>query len=223
MVFRVPGVYRPQADTWLLAETIRRCALPPGGRLLDLCAGTGVLGCTAAGLLGSHVTAADISRRALMSSWLNCRARGIPVRLVRGGPESVCRLAPFDVVVANPPYVPARSAVGRGRAVAWDAGPDGRSVLDRLCAVLPALLSERGVALIVHSALSDTERTLNQLRTGVAHASVIARATVPFGPVLRSRAGWLAARGLIEETQQTEELVVIRAQREPSAELEPIP
>ncbi|MEV0334442.1 HemK2/MTQ2 family protein methyltransferase [Nocardia sp. NPDC050717] len=219
MVFRIPGVYRPQADTWLLAETLRQAPLPRGGSVLDVCAGTGILGCTAAGLLGAQLTAVDISRRALASAWLNCRARGVPVRLVHGGFESARALPRFDVVVANPPYVPAPGTPSRGRARAWDAGPDGRSVLDRLCATLPDLLTERGVALIVHSALSDAERTVTQLRAGLAGASVVARARVAFGPVLRSRSVWLAERGLIETSQRTEELVVIRAEREPSVEL----
>ncbi|MBP2471709.1 release factor glutamine methyltransferase [Crossiella equi] len=44
-------------------------------------------------------------------------------------------------------------------------------------------------------------------------AAVVARDRVPFGPVLRERAGWLADRGLVEAGEAEEELVVTRADR----------
>ncbi|MFE9790069.1 hypothetical protein ACFYO7_32340 [Nocardia salmonicida] len=123
------------------------------------------------------------------------------------------RLPRFDVVLANPPYVPAAHTRGRGAGRAWDAGLDGRSVLDRLCATLPDLLTERGVGLIVHSAISDPDRSLRQLRNGGVDAQVITTDTVTFGPVMRSRAGWLAENGYIRPGQRDEELVVIRVGR----------
>ena len=41
--------------------------------------------------------------------------------------------------------------------------------------------------------------------------TLAARATVPFGPVMRARADLLQARGLIAPGERTEALVVIRA------------
>ena len=40
---------------------------------------------------------------------------------------------------------------------------------------------------------------------------VLARASIPFGPVLRARAAALRARGLLGPDQMEEELVVIEA------------
>jgi release factor glutamine methyltransferase len=122
--------------------------------------------------------------------------------------------ARFDLVLANPPYVPGPGVVAaQGRARAWDAGPDGRAVLDRLCALAPLLLAPGGLLLMVHSALCDAELTLHQLRGGGLKASVVARREEPFGPVMRGRAQWLVERGLIAPGQRHEELVVIRADR----------
>lgn len=213
MVFRAPGVYRPQADTWMLARALREIPALPGGRVLELCAGTGVVTLAAARAGAASVTAVDVSRRALLSTWLNCRLRGVAVELLHGDFGTAARLPRFDVVLANPPYVPAVRDTGRGPALAWDAGPTGRSVLDRLCATLPDLLTEDGVGLIVHSAISDPDRSLTQLRDGGAEARVVAIDSVPFGPVLRARARRLAARGLIEPGQHDEQLVVIRVER----------
>ncbi|MFD6103803.1 HemK2/MTQ2 family protein methyltransferase [Nocardia salmonicida] len=209
-LIRAPGVHRPQADSWLLCR-----ALPPmrGARVLDACAGTGVLTLAAAAAGAGSLTAIDLSRRALMSTWLNCRLRGVTVELLRGDFSAARRLPRFDVVLANPPYVPAARTRAHGAGLAWDAGPDGRSVLDRLCVTLPDLLTERGIGLIVHAAISDPDRSLKQLREGGVDAEVITSGTVAFGPVMRSRATWLAENGYIEPGQGDEELVVIRVGR----------
>ncbi|WP_083889397.1 HemK2/MTQ2 family protein methyltransferase [Nocardia pneumoniae] len=214
MLFRVPGVYRPQLDTWLLVRALSEAGVPRGAEALDVCTGTGALSVAAARAGAATVTAVDVSRAAAVSAWLNCRVRGIDVEVLRGDFATVLGRRRFDLVVANPPYVPApEGAAYRGSARAWNAGTRGRAVLDRLCAALPALLKPRGMALIVHSALCDPDETLAQLRENELKAAIVARATVPFGPVLRRRADWLASAGLIEPGQRMEDLVVIRADR----------
>ena len=40
-LIRLPGVYRPQEDTWLLAETLGSAAMPAGARVLEIGGGTG--------------------------------------------------------------------------------------------------------------------------------------------------------------------------------------
>jgi release factor glutamine methyltransferase len=214
LLWRPPGVYRPQEDTWLIAEALAGAGMPRGGRVLDVCTGTGAVA-IAAGLAGAgDVTAVDLSRRAVAATWVNARLRGLPVRVRRGDFGDLVGSDEFDVITANPPYVPGPSMPERGRARAWDAGPQGRSVLDRLCSVMPLLLAPKGLGLIVHSTLCDSDVTLRQLRGGGLKASVVARRTIPFGPVMRQRAGWLARRDFIAHDQEHEELVVIRADAE---------
>ncbi|MGO4613840.1 HemK2/MTQ2 family protein methyltransferase [Nocardia sp. 2YAB30] len=214
ILIRTPGVYRPQLDTWLLARALSEAGIPRGGHALDLCAGTGALAVSAARTGAATVTAVDVSRSAAVSAWLNCRLRGIEVEVLRGDFAAQLGRRSFDLVLANPPYVPTpEGAPVRGVARAWNAGARGRTALDRLCAMMPSLLKPRGVALIVHSALSDPDSTMSQLRNKGLKAAVVARATVPFGPVLRRRADWLKATGLIEPGQEQEDLVVIRADR----------
>lgn len=213
-LLRLPGVYRPQADTWLLARAVADAALPREPRVLDLCTGTGALAVTAARGGAAEVTAVDVSRRAIASAWLNSRVRGLPVELVRGDFREALGDRTFDVVLSNPPYVPcADPHPARGRDRAWDAGADGRSILDDLCGALPTLLAPNGVALIVHSELCDEQRTLRLLRETGLKASTVARSLTRFGPVLRGRAEWLEEQGLIARGQRFEELVVIRADR----------
>jgi release factor glutamine methyltransferase len=67
--------------------------------------------------------------------------------------------------------------------------------------------------LLVQSALSGVEKSVNSLRSTGLDAEVVASQRVPFGPVLSARAGWLEATGRIQKGCRTEELVVIRADK----------
>ncbi|MEV6909117.1 HemK2/MTQ2 family protein methyltransferase [Amycolatopsis sp. NPDC051071] len=211
-LFRPPGVYRPQDDTWFLASALHASGMPSGARVLDLCAGTGALALTAATSGAASVTAVDISRRALAAVWTNARLRRLPIRPLRGSLAEAARGGPYDVVLANPPYVPCPKPAS-GAARAWDAGPDGRVVLDQLCSEVASMLAPQGFLLLVHSAVADVDKSLSQLRASGLSATVVAARPILFGPVMRARAVFLEEAGLIAAGQQHEELVVIRAER----------
>lgn len=210
----IPGVYAPQDDTALLTEALREEALPTGARVLDVGTGSGALALAAA-RRGAEVTAVDVSRRAVWTARFNAWLTRVPVRILRGDLFTPVRGRTYDVILANPPYVPApHSGHGpRGRSRAWDAGHDGRLLLDRICRDAPPLLGPRGVVLLVQSALSDPERSLELLRDAGLKAAVVRRRWIDLGPVLRSREEWLRRRGLLAPHERTEELVVIRAER----------
>lgn len=211
----MPGVYVPQSDSCLLAEAIRREKILPGTEVLDVCTGSGVLAIYAA-RLGARVTAVDIAWRAVAAARLNARLASQRVVVRRGD-----LLAPlprgrtFDVLVSNPPYVPAPgTGPPRGGASrSWDAGEDGRALVDRICTVSPGALRPGGVLLMVQSALSGPETTVQRLNGAGLEASVSDRVSVPFGPVLRERRSWLQERGLVRASDDREELVIIRARK----------
>jgi len=208
-----PGVYAPQEDTALLARALADESLPDGADVLDVGTGSGALAMVAA-RRGTHVTAVDMSWRAVFTARVNAWLAGVEVRTRHGNLFAPVRGRSFDLILANPPYVPspADGATSHGAARAWDAGQDGRLVLDRICAEAPPLLRPGGVLLVVHSALSDPGRTLGHLRGAGLKASVTRRRRIPFGPVLRSREGWLRDHGLLSARERNEELVVVRAE-----------
>ncbi|MCM6774221.1 methyltransferase [Nocardia sp. CDC159] len=214
IIFRPPGVYRPQADTELLIRAMRTAPVPRDGTVLEVCTGTGAVAIAAARAGARRVVAVDLARRAVFAARCNARLNRARIELRRGDFADVVTEDGFDMVLANPPYVPSPHGLpAAGPELAWDAGADGRIVLDRLCLMMPRLLRRRGVGMIVHSDICDPDLTLNLLRASGLKAAVVARATVPFGPVLRGRARWLEAAGLIEPGRRHEELVVIRADR----------
>lgn len=212
----LPGVYVPQDDTALLARALRREELAPRTRVLDVGTGTGALALAAA-LRGAQVTAVDISHLAVWTARINAMLAGAPVRVLRGDLTGPVADRTFDLVVSNPPYVPspARTPPRHGAARAWDAGPDGRLILDRICGEAPRLLRPGGVLLVVHSAMSGADPTLAKLRSAGLKAEVTERRHVNLGPVLRSRKAWLCSRGFMGPRGHKEELVVIRAERTP--------
>jgi hypothetical protein len=78
-------------------------------------------------------------------------------------------------------YVPAATDVLPRHRMSrcWDAGLDGRVLLDRICAEGPALLSPEGMMLLVHSAVCDEDITRKRLADAGLQAEVLTRCTVP--------------------------------------------
>src|SRR3954468_21319917 len=186
----LPGVFRPISDTWLLADALDREPLPAGARVLDLCSGSGALAVRAAlADARGEVPAVDVSRRAVLTIRLNAALNGVRVRARRGDLLGAVAGERFDAIVSNPPYVPAHTddLPARGLARAWDAGRDGRALLDRICAAAPDHLRPGGVVLLVHSSLLGLEPTAEALRVGGVDVGGAARERGPLGPLMRAR------------------------------------
>ncbi|MFC8916898.1 HemK2/MTQ2 family protein methyltransferase [Streptomyces sp. NPDC047821] len=216
-LLRPRGVYAPQEDTELLAraarEELRALRAQSGVEVLDLGTGTGALALVAARSGAARVTAVDISWRAVLAARYNAWRLDLPVVVHHGDLTEPVEGRRFDLILSNPPYVLSPAPARRREERTWSAGADGRRILDRICARAPGLLRDSGVLLLVQSALSGVDATLDTLRDGGLSARVELRTTIPFGPVMARHAEWLEERGLIAPDERKEDLVVIRAQR----------
>jgi release factor glutamine methyltransferase len=128
-----PDVLDPRPETELLVEQgIAR--LPQGGRVLDLGVGSG---CVVLSMLAERPDVAgegiDISAAALAVAARNAEALGVEARvaLVQGGWESA-PAETVDLVVSNPPYIPAdemgalsRDVIDHDPHLALTPGRDG--------------------------------------------------------------------------------------------------
>ena len=215
-----PGVLRPPSDAALLGGVMARHAGALAGRsVLDLCSGTGILGLTAA-RLGAQATAVDLSRRAVLNARLNARLNRLALEVLRGDLFEPVRGRRFDLIVSNPPYIPAPpGGVPRGQARAWDAGPDGREFLDRICDQAAEHLDPGGRVLLVHSTLARPEATEERLAAQGLEPAVAAEHDGTLGPVARARLDYLRSIG-VADPSLAERMVVVEG-RLPARALAP--
>ena len=192
----------------MLAAVLREHA--PGADVLDVCTGSGILA-SAAGLAGARsVTAVDVSRRAVLAARFNGLLNGVRVRGVRGDLLSAVPGEHFDVIVSNPPYMPAVKDDPRGLERALEAGHDGRRFVDRLIDAAPEHLRPGGVLLVVHSSVNGIEPSLERLERVGLEPDVALLHHGPLGPILTARAPMMEDRGLIAPGQREEDVVVVR-------------
>lgn len=153
----------PRPETELVVEAAL-AGLPEDGALLDLCTGSGCIAITVAlERPRARVVAIDLSNEALGLARENAEALGARVELLQG--DLYDPLPPdlrFDVIAANPPYVPSAEVPGLARelsyepALALDGGEEGLAVARRLVREAPAHLRPGG-ALVVEMHESHRE------------------------------------------------------------------
>ncbi len=140
----------PRPDTETLVEnvlqTVRHQPGMEAARVLDLCTGSGCIALAIAKhLKSSTVLAVDISDKAVAVARKNVERLGLGDRVtVEVGDlfaplKQVVDARPFDMIVANPPYIASDQMAGLDRSVrdyepliALDGGPDGLVIHRRI-------------------------------------------------------------------------------------------
>jgi len=125
--------------------------------VLDLCTGSACLAIIAADVFArADVIGAELSPRALQLARRNVRDHGLEERvaLVRSDLYAATGDGPFDLIIANPPYVNA-AAMSRlpaefrhEPALALAGGPDGLDLVERILQGAAGRLAPRGVLVI---------------------------------------------------------------------------
>ena len=152
-----PLIPRPETEWWTeqLLNSLTR-AEPPT-RFLDLCAGSGAIGCALlARVPGAHVSFGEIDPAHEATILKNIRGNGLDESRtdIRIGdlfePFSGMR---FDVIAANPPYIPSIRTLDPSVALhepaqALFAGDDGLAVIRRIALELAEHLAPDGEAWI---------------------------------------------------------------------------
>ena len=132
---RVPrgGRTRPTADRARegLFSSLQSLLDLDGARVLDLYAGTGALGLEALSRGAAAATLVDSDERALAALRANVRALGLPAEVVALPVDRFLAGAPvpYDLVLADPPYLLGVDAV-LGQLLPWVA-PGGVVVVER--------------------------------------------------------------------------------------------
>lgn len=154
MLAVAPGVLIPRFDTEALCQQALD-RLRGGERVLDLCTGSGALAVALAALRpGIRVAAGDISPLAAALARENAARCGVSVDVRLGDLFAPFRGETFDMIVSNPPYIPAGQLAGlqeevrREPALALDGGADGLDFYRRIIAEAPRYLAPGGWLLL---------------------------------------------------------------------------
>ncbi|WP_197420416.1 peptide chain release factor N(5)-glutamine methyltransferase [Mycobacterium sp. NAZ190054] len=153
-----PGVFIPRPETESLLEWALAQQLPDDPRIVDLCTGSGALALALSfGFPAAEVVAVEDSEAALAYARRN--AAGTAVTVTRADVTAEGVLSEFDggvdLLVANPPYIPAGAELEPEVAQhdpehALFGGADGMSVIHRIVGVAARLLRPGGRCAIEH-------------------------------------------------------------------------
>ena len=197
-----PRVLVPRPETELLVEAVLQLVPRDAEvRVLDLCTGSGCVGITLAlERPRARVLATDASPGAVEVARANAGALGAAERFDARLGDLLAPVegeAPFDVVVANPPYVPRGEIptlppeVRREPPLALDGGPDGLEVVRRIATAAPGRLVPGGLLALeigdgqgpaVHSLLEAAGYGSVRIERDLARHDRLALGTHPRGP-----------------------------------------
>jgi release factor glutamine methyltransferase len=179
----------PRPDTETLVENVLQLARNQSGleapRILDLCTGSGCIAIALAHRLKhATVVAGDISAAAVGVARRNVERLGVAGRVsVEEGDlfealKGVVDAQPFDLIVANPPYIASGQMAGLPRNVreyepqsALDGGPDGLVVHRRILAGAPERLVAGG-RIFLEIAFDQGEGAMEMMREFEAFGEV---------------------------------------------------
>lgn len=153
-----PGVFIPRPETEAMLEWAVAQQLPDNPLIIDLCTGSGALA-VAIGRArpGARVLAVDDDPRAL--HYARGNAAGTGVRVIEGDVADPTLLSDLDgtvdLVVSNPPYIPAGAdlepeVAEHDPAHALFGGADGMAVIRPIVARAARLLADGGLLAIEH-------------------------------------------------------------------------
>ena len=167
-----PHVYCPDDDSYLLLEALS--GEPLSGHGLEIGTGTGIIAIHVSGRFREFI-AVDINPEAVALAGHNARINAIhTIQFLES--DLFCGVSgTFDVIICNPPYVPADEPVETVEDLSYHGGPDGRRFIDRFLSTMPPFLTAHGVVYLLQSSLAGIDETVKKLERKGFSWKIIAR------------------------------------------------
>lgn len=154
-------VYKPSEDSTLLLEAVKYA----NGNILDLCAGSGIIGLNAA-IKSKKVTLVDINKKALSLIKKNAEINNITnYETLKSNLFDKLGKRRFDVIYMNPPYLPGKAKKGDYLDAATLGGKKGYEITIRAIKKLGAHLNRNGCAFIILSTAYDVDKVYKLLES----------------------------------------------------------
>jgi release factor glutamine methyltransferase len=167
-----PLVYGPREDTYVLVRALEHEDFSGCG--LEIGTGTGIIALTVCCHFKKFV-GVDINLRAVALARENARANNIEnVQFIESNLFSRVS-GQYDVIIFNPPYVPADENIAGIEDLSYHGGEDGRRMIDEFLLTFKDYLNPGGKVYLLQSSLSDIQRTSIILRKKKFSYEIIAR------------------------------------------------
>jgi len=170
-------VYEPKEDTYLILEQVRKHAF---GDVLDMGTGTGILAIEAS-RTADFVIGVDINKKALVEAEKN--AHNIEnIKFVYSNLFSYFKKNPmkFDLIVFNPPYLPAMKGEEKEVAQAVAGGKHGYELLEKFFEDAADFLKPHGRVLILFSSRTHREKIHEILENHAFNFHKLSEKEIPF-------------------------------------------
>jgi release factor glutamine methyltransferase len=152
----------PRPDTEVMVEAAIRlfAGRNPKPRILDLCAGSGCIGCAlGVHMPGSRVVLVDNDHKALAVCRKNVEKNALETRVVCIDADATQKppmlLGKFDLLVCNAPYIPTAEIETLDASVkdyepyaALDGGEDGLDIIRPVVSLWKSVLRDRGTIML---------------------------------------------------------------------------
>ena len=145
-------VLSPRVETENLVEQALKY-INKDTKVLDMCTGSGCVAIAISKETNAHVVASDISEKALVVAKRNVEKNNADVEIIQSDVYENIN-GKFDVIVANPPYIPTKIIPTLDREVkdfdpmvALDGGEDGLNLYRKIVDGATAHLEDKGIVL----------------------------------------------------------------------------
>jgi release factor glutamine methyltransferase len=212
LIFDVfPQVYTPQFDTFMLLEHL---SVGNSDIVLELGVGCGLIALCLA-QTAKTVIGVDLNPHSVENAKHNAKQNSIKnAHFIMGDLYQPVGKRQFDLICANPPYVPTPPDWIQTEMIetAWNAGCDGRKVIDRIISGAKEHITPNGRIVLVQSSLADIEKTFSALESCGFRTQILAEKKLKLGPISMGRYKWLLSQEMLEDNLY-ERLVVVEGRK----------
>ncbi len=153
------NVYPPKEDSFLILKAVKYAR----GRVLDLCTGSGIIAINAA-LKADEVIAVDINPYAVKAAKRNASLNKVKnIKFIVSDLFSKLKREKFDVIYANPPYLPGESKKD-WVDYALNGGKEGSEITIKIIDGLKNHLKKDGMAFIILSSAYDVHKVYKEIK-----------------------------------------------------------